>query len=318
MAFVAAAIGGSALLGAGSSIYGGILQREGAKEASGAQQDAYGRANQIIQSSSRDALSYLDPFRQFGLNAGSTLQDMLFSPQQRAGQIESQRMQLQGEVDRLKAAVPVWETYGQNLTGKNASERRGAMFNNEYAEANQRVKDAQQKLASFNQQAQAMQARADQQGGQQIQASPWYQFQADLFNRSQDRAMAARGLTGSGFEAEERRRGLIELGAGETERQFGRLKGLYDVGAQTSQVGANVLTGTGSQVAQNQVGMGQAQAQGILGAANANAGMVAGVSNAVTGAVGMGLQQAQWDKFLSGLNNRNNATAAPTGTATTP
>lgn len=297
MAFVAVAtMGGAALIGGGASIYGGIQQAGAAKEGAAAQQDAINMAQQTTIAGGRDALAYLDPFRQFGLNAGTSLQDMLYSTEQRKQQIDSQRMQLQGEVDRLKGLAPKWDTY-QLLTGKNASERRASMFTQENQIAQQKIKEAQAKLATFEQQVPGMLAQAEK-GGAQIQESPWYQFQAELLGRTQDRAMAARGLTGSGFEAEERRRGLIELGAGETERQFGRLKGLYDVGAQTASQGANVLTNTANNLANQQIGIGQAQAQGLAGVANANAGMAAGVGNAVTGAVGAGLNYAQFQNLI--------------------
>jgi len=172
-----------------------------------------------------------------------------------------------------------------------------------------KIREAQAKLTTFNQQAKKTLARANQ-PQPEIEASPWYQFQADLLGRTQDRAFAARSLTGSGFEAEERRRGLIELGAGETERQFGRLKGLYDVGANAAAVGAGVLTGTAQTVANNQIAAGQVQAQGLYGVAGANKDMAYGISNSVTGAAGTYLGQKQWERFASSLNNRNNPTSA--------
>ena len=295
MSFVAAAIGGSAALGAGASIYGGMQMANAAEGASAAQQDALGMAQRTTIAGGRDALAYLDPFRATGLRAGTSLEDALYSPEQRASQITAQRAQLEGEVARLKALSPKWETY-QILTGPMASERRASQFSQELQIANQKIAEAKAKLNTFNKQVAAQPV-----GGARpsIEASPWYQFQADLLNRSQDRAFAARGLTGSGFEAEERRRGLIELGAGETERQFGRLKGLYDVGAQTASVGANVITGTANNLANQQIGVGQAQAEGIIGVAGANANMATGVSNAITGAVGSGLNYMQFKNLLN-------------------
>jgi hypothetical protein len=118
--------------------------------------------------------------------------------------------------------------------------------------------------------------------------------------------MAARGLIGSGFEAEEKRRGLIELGAGETERQFNRLKGMYDVGANVSSQGAGVITGSSQQIAGLQSQYGQAQAQGILGVAGANIGMANGISNSLTGAAGMGLEYMQMEKLINANTPRTN------------
>jgi len=92
---------------------------------------------------------------------------------------------------------------------------------------------------------------------------------------------------------------LIELGAGETERQFGRLKGMYDVGANAASVGAGTITGTAQGIANNTTAQGQAQAQGIVGVAGANANMVNGIANSVTGAVGAGLNYAQFSKLIA-------------------
>lgn len=308
MAFVAIAIGGAAALGTGASIYGGMETSNGVKGATAAQMDANSLAQQTTIAGQRDALAYLDPFRQFGLNAGSSLQDLMYSPEQRAGQIDSQRMQLQGEVDRLKSLAPNWGTY-QILTGPRASERRAAMFTQENQIAQQKIAEAQAKLETFEKQATLLKQQANS-PRPTIQESPWYQFQADLLNRSQDRAMAARGLTGSGFEAEERRRGLIELGAGETERQFGRLSHLYDVGANTAAQGANILSGSAQQVANLQNQAGQIQGQGIMGVAGANAGMATGIANSITGAVGSGLNYMQFQNLINA--NKPNTPYTPT------
>jgi hypothetical protein len=310
MSFVGTALalgGSSALLGAGGSIWGGLLQREAAKEASAVQSDAYQNSRTTLRDSQGLALNYLDPFRQFGLSAGSSLQDALYSPEQRMGQIEDQRSQLQGEVDRLKAALPVWERF-PILTGKNASERRASMFTEQYNAGQTALAQAKAKLDTFNQQAGRLEARA-QSGGPQIQESPWYKFQEELLGRSMDRHFAARGLTGSGFEAEEKRRGLIELGAGETERQFNRITGLYNTGANLAQTGAGVVTGTAEQIANTQIGQGRAEAQGILGAADANVGMINGTISAFNSGAGTYLGAKQWNDYAEILRNRNKPTS---------
>ena len=306
MSFVAAgvAIGGAAVIGGGASIYSGMLQADAAKEGSEAQVNAFNQASLTSQAGTRDALAYLDPFRQYGLNAGVSLQQALYSPEQQQQQVNQQRIALQGEVDRLTAALPVWQPHGEE-----DYKYRYPAHEQAYAIADAKLKDAQSKLATFEKQAAAMPQGSAQ--GPKIQESPWYQFQADLLNRSQDRAFAARGLTGSGFEAEERRRGLIELGAGETERQFSRLKGLYDVGANTSTVGANAITGNATNIANNQIGVGQAQAQGIAGVANAQSNMVSGVANSITGAIGTGLNYMQFQNLLTA-----NKPAVQSGTRT--
>jgi hypothetical protein len=264
------------LLAGGTSAMTGIMGSNSAKEASAAQQDAANRGITTLQAGQRDALNYLDPFRQFGLNAGYSLQDSMYSPEQRAAQMDQQRLQYTAEVDRLKALVPKWETY-QTFTGKNASERRRDAFTAEYNTALQKVAEAESKLKSFNQQADLTktQAASGVFKAPEMQESPWYKFQSELLGRNMDRFFAARGLTGSGFEAEERRRGLIELGAGETERQYSRLFNMYGTGANAANAGAGALTGTSQGMANMQVGAGQAQAQGIIGSNSA-------ITNAIT------------------------------------
>lgn len=312
MSFVAAAIGGSAVIGAGASIYGGLQQKDAAKKGMNAQIDMANRAIQTQQSGQSQALNYLDPFRQYGLNAGSTLQSLLYSPGQLQAQQQGELLRLQSDVDSLKkkqyASFEDWhrERGAQYTGGKGLKRSRGA-YSAYTADINRQLTDAESKLNLYKQQSD-LQTQQAAQGQPEIEASPWYQFQADLLNRSQDRAFAARGLTGSGFEAEERRRGLIELGAGETERQFGRLKGLYDIGANTAAVGAGTLTGTAANVANTQLAQGQAQAQGYTNIAGANTNIATGIANSVTGALGAGLNYYQFQNLIKA----NQPTTQPT------
>jgi hypothetical protein len=314
MSWVAVAIGGSALLAGGTSAMTGIMGSNSAKEASAAQQDAANRGITTLQAGQRDALNYLDPFRQFGLNAGYSLQDSMYSPEQRAAQMDQQRLQYTAEVDRLKALVPKWETY-QTFTGKNASERRRDAFTAEYNTALQKVAEAESKLKSFNQQADLTktQAASGVFRAPEMQESPWYKFQSELLGRNMDRFFAARGLTGSGFEAEERRRGLIELGAGETERQYSRLFNMYGTGANAANAGAGALTGTSQGMANMQVGAGQAQAQGIIGSNSAITNAITGGTNAATGAVGSYLNYQMFQNLMAKNKPMPTGTVAPDG-----
>jgi hypothetical protein len=314
MSWVAVAIGGSALLAGGTSAMTGIMGSNSAKEASAAQQDAANRGITTLQAGQRDALNYLDPFRQFGLNAGYSLQDSMYSPEQRAAQMDQQRLQYTAEVDRLKALVPKWETY-QTFTGKNASERRRDAFTAEYNTALQKVAEAESKLKSFNQQADLTktQAASGVFKAPEMQESPWYKFQSELLGRNMDRFFAARGLTGSGFEAEERRRGLIELGAGETERQYSRLFNMYGTGANAANAGAGALTGTSQGMANMQVGAGQAQAQGIIGSNSAITNAITGGTNAATGAVGSYLNYQMFQNLMAKNKPMPTGTVAPDG-----
>ena len=60
----------------------------------------------------------------------------------------------------------------------------------------------------------------------------------------------------------------------------------------------------------------QANAQGIMGVAGANRDMVNGISNAVTGAVGAGLNYAQFNKLIAANAGRTAGTAGTTNNNT--
>jgi hypothetical protein len=316
-------IAAAAVVGAGASVTGGLLQSGAAKDAAAAQQDAYNQGITTSLAGQRDALSYLDPYRNFGLTAGYAMTNALYSPEQLKHSTDSQRIALEGEIARLKSSIPQWDTY-QTFTGKNASERRRDSFHAELNTIQTKIREAESKLATFNRQselqlsqAQQMQGTRQAQPKQPVEASPWYQFQAELLGRTMDRHFAARGLSGSGFEAEEKRRGLIELGAGETERQYARMVGeeerefaklgmLFGAGLNSSVAGAGAITGTSQNVAGMQIGQGQAAANGLLRVGEANAGIATGIGNQLNSAAGLYLQNQQWNAFRDTLANRNN------------
>jgi hypothetical protein len=255
----------------------------------------------------------------------------LYSPEQLKNSTDSQRIALEGEIARLKSSIPQWDTY-QTFTGKNASERRRDSFHAELSTIQTKIREAESKLATFNRQselqlsqAQQMQGTRQAQAKQPMEESPWYKFQAELLGRTMDRHFAARGLSGSGFEAEEKRRGLIELGAGETERQYarmvaederqwGRMSGMFGIGANAAAQGAGAITGTAQGVSNLQVGAGNAQAQGLIGAGNAYANMATGIGNAATGAIGAGLNYSMFNNLM----NRNKPNTAGIDWETTP
>jgi hypothetical protein len=305
-------IAAAAVVGAGASVTGGLLQSGAAKDAAAAQQDAAQQGIATQQAGQRDALAYLDPYRQFGLTAGYAMNNMLYSPDQIRNATDTQRIAIQGEIDRLKATVPKWETY-QTFTGKNASERRRDAFHSELNSVQTKIREAEAKLATFNKQSELQLGRA-QAGPPKVEASPWYQFQSELLGRTMDRHFAARGLSGSGFEAEEKRRGLIELGAGETERQYSRMAAMFGSGLNAATAGAGAISGTSQGIANMQVGAGNAQAQGLIGAGNAYANMATGIGNAATGAIGAGLNYSMFNSLM----NRNKPDTSGIDWETTP
>ncbi len=318
MSFVAVAIGGgvAAGVGAGASIYGGMQQSSAAKRGMNAQIDGLNLAMNTQRAGKTEAINYLDPIRQYGLNAGSTLQSMLYSPGQLQAQQASERVRLQGDLDALQKknlSFDQWrQQYGAQYTGGKGMKRSRSAYSQYSSGVQQQLTDAQSKLETFNKQAEVQQASAGQ--AQDIQASPWYQFQSRLLSRNMDRLFSARGLTASGFEAEENRVGQLQLGATETENQFNRLKSMYDTGANASAVGAGVITGTAQNIGQAQIGVGQAQAQGYQGVAQANANTAAGVANSVGGAIGAGLNAYQFQSLI----NANSPGGGQTSYSSTP
>lgn len=319
MAWVAVAIGGSAAVGAGAGIYGGMQQSKAAKKAANAQSDAMRLGIQQQQAGKAEALNYLDPVRQWGLNAGSTLQSMLYSPEQLRAQQQSELLRLQGDVATLKDKEMTFDEWhrerGAQYTGGKGLKRSRGAHAAYSANLTQQMTDAQGKLNLYQQQS-ALQNEQAAQGGPEIEASPWYKFQAELFSRNEDRANSARGLTGSGFEAEARRVGMLQLGGEETERQFGRLYQMLGIGANAAAQGAGVITGTAQGVSNLQVGIGQAQAQGYMGVAGGNASAASGVANSITGSVGAGLHYSQMQNLINA--NRPAAPVAGSSAGATP
>lgn len=296
MTWVAVAVGGSALIGAGGSIFSGMMQSNAAKEAAGLTGDANMRGLETLRDGQAQALRLMSPFIGRGNNAGDTLSRLFVSPQERQRQSDLQRTRLQSEVDRLSQAGD-WNAF-PILTGKNASERRASMFTEQENARTTKLRAAQSALSEFDKLA-AVDAAAGQ--GGEIEASPLYEWQRDVGTKYLDRSLAKKGLSKSGEGMKVLGDFVRGLGAEESDRQVGRLMGMYTTGANAATGAANVFGAFAPAVAGAQMQQGQAQAQGVLGAGQATANMVAGVTNAATSAVGMGLQYNQ----MNNLINRN-------------
>ena len=77
MSFVATAIGGSAALGVGSSVLGGIFGNKAAKEQAAGHRYAADKAAATALEMNNRARADVAPFREFGINAGNTLWNLL-------------------------------------------------------------------------------------------------------------------------------------------------------------------------------------------------------------------------------------------------
>lgn len=77
MTWMAAAIGGSAVLGMGGSIFSGIMGASGAKKSAGAQRYSADLARKTALELDEKARADIQPFRDLGVTAGKTLGSLL-------------------------------------------------------------------------------------------------------------------------------------------------------------------------------------------------------------------------------------------------
>jgi hypothetical protein len=279
MSWVAAAIGTSAAVGAGGSIWSSMIQRDAAKDASAVQADASIRAENGLNMRLAQALGLTAPYRAIGENAGNTLSMLTVSPQERARQRALERAQLEGEVKRLTGGLD-WSSF-PILTGKNASERRAAMFSEQESARANELKRAQAALNTFDEQAK-IETEFEAKGGTEPAKSPLF----DMGMRNLERSLRAKGLSGSGagIEAEAR------LNAFEGDAQYDRLFKLFGVGANASVNAAKSLHDFAGPIAETQIRKGDAEARGYLGAAEHTATGISRAGSAVNEAMATGLQ----------------------------
>ena len=298
MGIIAAGLVGAAAIGAGGSIYSGMVQSDAAKRSAGLMSDANRQAEAGLNDRMQQSLSLLAPFLQIGRQSGDTLSMLSVSPAERQRQIGTERSRLQSEVERLSVGGN-WASF-PNLTGPMASERKAAMFNEQEYGRQQELAKAQSALSAFDKEVEAGNAISDQ----PIEASPLYQWQLEQGTKYMDRSLAKKGLSKSGEGMKVLGDFVRGLGAEEADRQYGRLMGLYTTGANAASSSAQVLGAFAPQIAGTQIGQGQARAQGVLGSGEATANMISGVTNSVTGAVGMGLQYSQMNKLIESNSMR--------------
>lgn len=301
MSFVVAgvAIGGSAALGVGGSIWSGLVGRNAAREGAAAMEDASRRAEFGLNARQNQALRLLAPFMRPGARAGDTLSRLLVSPQERKRQNALERSDMEANIANLSRGG-VWENT-PILSGKNASERRAQMFNEQEGARKNQLTSAQQALADFDK-------RVEIEGQSQdepIQNSPLYDWQMEQGTKYLDRSLARKGLRGSGEGVKLLGDFVRGLGAEESDRQVNRLMGLFNTGANAASGSANILSAFAPQIAQTQLSQGEARARGILGAGEATAGMITGSVNQINGAVGSYLQLSQFKSLM----NRNSGSA---------
>lgn len=300
MAFIAAAsiIGLGTLASGGLGFAGAQSQASAAKEAGNAIADATKYASFLQQANLSQVQQLLSPFIQLGTGAGASLAFSTVSPDEMMRQRSIQRNQLEAAIPRLltDADIPVF-------SGKDASERRATYAYSVGAQNRGEIADAQKRLEAFDKETELLKDQIA--NPPKMEASPLYQFQEELGTRNLNRELAARGLYNSGAGLETIRQFQAQLGAEETERQYGRLFGLLGVGANASTALAGAMSGT-SQAQGNLALQGaQGQAQGIQGAAAANAAGLNAISNAALGGINSGVQYSLYSNLINRLPGAN-------------
>lgn len=295
MSFVVAgvAVGGSAAIGVGGSIWSGMVQRDAAKESAAAMEDASRRAESGLNARQNQALALLAPFMRPGSRAGDTLSRLVVSPQERKRQSALERADMEANIAKLSQGIS-WENMPL-LTGKNASERRESMWKEQEGARKNQLTAAQQALTDFDKRVEI----EGQFGDEPIQNSPLYDWQMEQGTKYLDRSLARKGLRGSGEGVKLLGDFVRGLGAEESERQVGRLMNLFNTGANAASGSANLLQAFAPQIAQTQISQGDARARGILGAGEATSNMITGSVNQINGAVGNYLQFDMFKRLMN-------------------
>lgn len=295
MSFVAVAIGTSAAVGVGGSLASGVMSRNAAKEGAALTADAAMRAERGLTDRSDQALDFLQPYRDIGVNAGNSLAFASVSPQERARQAALQQADLEAEVQKLSQGTD-WASF-PILTGKNASERRAAQFSEVENARVSKLRDAQGRLDALKRQAAVNDKFGD--SANTFTESPAFKFQSEIGGELMDRKLSSMGLSKSGAGAEILRRFVTGLTAEESDRQTNRLQGLFQVGANASSNMASTLSNFAPPIANTQIQQGQAQAAGVLGGTEAMVNGITGATNAVTGAAATGANYSLANALVS-------------------
>ena len=309
MSYIAASViiaGGAATAG-GLGFAGAQSQASAAKEGGANLLLATQNATFLQQSGLDQVRRLLGPFVQLGQGAAGTLGALTVSPQEQQRQYDSQRLQLQSEIERLSR--PLGFNDVPQVFGKNGSERWAAAVNAANAVRERDLANAQNSLNTLNKQAELSKQQATERQGEGIQASPLYQFQEQLGSRNINRELAARGLYNSGAGLETIRQFQAQLGAEETDRQFNRLFGLLGVGANAAQAQAGAITGTSQSIGNQQIAGTQGVGQLNQQAAAANAAGLGAIGSSITGGINSGLQLSLYNNLFSQLAGTNTTPA---------
>lgn len=215
---------GASVLGAGGSIAGGITADRAAKRSENLQKGATQNALMGQNALNRLQEQYGEPYADIGLDYLPLL-DYLTTGRipeiQNLSAEEAEELAgLLGQQNELRRNR---ELYSSSSTGSRSSQRAHAGRVNAIDAQLSRLADLQ-----------GRQRQADAYGrissGDFLQESPLYRWQQEQGEKSIDRSMAARGLYGSSAATNALSNFQRGLGAEESERQYGRVAGMVDMG----------------------------------------------------------------------------------------
>ena len=244
------AIAAAAVVGAGATIGGSMIQSSAARQATAG---ALSQTDLALYNSQKN-LEYLQglitPYIQAGSNALGVVQSRLFSSNERKAQAVSQRASLQSKIEQLSKPTD-WATFPLQV-GDKASERREMLFRQTESDRLKQLEAAKAELTLFDKQQNELsplfeaqdkenQARLDRISTSLDQVAklsnipssladiraelyndPVYKFRLSEGERSINRAAAARGTFFSGKAIEELSDFSLALTGEETDKFLGR------------------------------------------------------------------------------------------------
>lgn len=270
MSWVAAAIGGSALLGSMSARDAAKSQQNAANQGLQAQQQALSAQNEFQQ-----------PFRQAGLASQNMLLQLLG-----INTPSSDAMQWAKDVyapQIIQHMADIGQPVGEGWTPSETSLTEWAKL----APNQERAADFGSLMKDF--------------GTQDFQEDPGYAFRLSEGQKALDRSAAARGGLQSGAALKAAARYGQDMGSQEYQNAFNR----YQTNRQNKLQPLMSLAGMGQAAASNQAGyagqygQGAAQAYGDIG--NAQASGTMGQANAIAGGLGQYLNYQQGQNYLNAL-----------------
>lgn len=296
MSWVAVAIGGSALVGAGASYLGAREQADAAERASATQAGAADKASKVQWDMYTQNRADLAPWRDVGQQGLYSLADLM-GVERATTKTRPIPADIQGQMDDLDRQIASW---GSEVSLTQGDPRRGQW------QPKQTIVDqlkARKAGLMGEYQYQEPVGRSDQFGyltkpfDYQNWKDPGYDFRLGEGIKALDRSASARGDLFSGQQGKALTRFGQDYGTNEFMNAYGRWRdygdtlynryaGLSGTGQTTATNIASMGQNTGQNVGNLYLNAGQAVGQGYQDAAAARASGYAGVANAANAGMG--------------------------------